>query len=121
LPSSEARNLSVVARSSRSRSGSELSSQYLKTSASTEVCVSLRSITLPSSSGPKDDTVARTCAPSPPESERNAAGCPEPSNGHSSAWTRSTIFAFDASAGAAIPVTSPLMSLMNTGTPAFES
>ena len=39
------------------------SSQYLKTSASTLAWVSFRSSTFASSSGPNDDTVARSCAP----------------------------------------------------------
>ena len=34
---------------------------------------------------------------------------------------RSTTFGFAASPGAAMPVRSPLMSAMNTGTPAFDS
>ena len=63
LPSSDDRNLSVVARSLRSSSGSSLSSQYLKTRARMEVWVSLRSSTLPSSSGPNELTVARTWRP----------------------------------------------------------
>ena len=43
LPSSDERNLSVVARSGRSSSGRDLSSQYLKTSDRIEVWVGLRS------------------------------------------------------------------------------
>ena len=48
------------ARSFRSSSGRSLSSQYLKISDRIDVCVSLRSSTLPSSSGPNELTVART-------------------------------------------------------------
>ena len=41
-----------------SSSGGSLSSQYLKISDSTDVCVSLRSSTLPSRTGPNECTVA---------------------------------------------------------------
>jgi hypothetical protein len=121
LPSSDERNLRVVARSFRSRSGRSLSSQYLKTSERIEVCVSFRSRTLPRRSGPKLWTVARTGAPSAPDSERNSAGCPDASNVQASDWARSTTFGFVASPGAAMPVTSPFMSATKTGTPALES
>ena len=58
--------VSTARRSLKSSSGSLRSSQYLNTSASTLACVSLRPSTLPSASGPNDDTVARSCAPSLP-------------------------------------------------------
>ena len=77
LPSSDARYLSVASRSLRSSSGRSLSSQYLKISARIDVCVSFRSRTLPSSSGPNEWTVARTWAPSLPVSDRNSTGWPE--------------------------------------------
>ncbi len=121
LPSSDARNLRVVARSVRSSSGRWLSSQYLKTSDRIEVWVSLRSRTLPSSSGPNEWTLARTWAPSCPDSDRNSTGWPAGANVQSSDATRSMTSGFAGSPGAAIPVRSPLMSEMNTGTPAFDS
>src|SRR6478736_3755091 len=76
LPSSDDRSLRTAVRSFRSSSGRSLSSQYLKTSARMLVWVSLRSSTLPSSSGPNECTVARTCEPSLPESETNSTGWP---------------------------------------------
>ncbi len=69
--------LSVALRSLRSSSGRSLSSQYLKTRARIDVCVSLRSRTLPSSSGPNEWTVARTWAPSLPDRDRNSTGWPD--------------------------------------------
>ena len=54
---------STARRSLKSSSGSRRSSQYLNTSDSTLAWVSLRPSTLPSSSGPNDDTVARSWAP----------------------------------------------------------
>ena len=109
------------ARSLRSSSGRSLSSQYLKTRARIDVWVSLRSRTLPSSNGPKEWTVARTWAPSLPDSDRYSTGWPEASNVQPSEVTRSTTFGLVASPGAASPVRSPLMSATKTGTPAFES
>ena len=79
-PRRTTRNLRVAARSLRSSSGRSLSSQYLKISDRIEVWVSLRSRTLPSSSGPNEWTVARTCAPSLPDSDRNSTGWPAGSN-----------------------------------------
>ena len=121
LPSSDARYLSVASRSLRSSSGRSLSSQYLKISARIDVCVSFRSRTLPSSSGPNEWTVARTWAPSLPVSDRNSTGWPDGSNVQPSDVTRSTTLGLVASPGAARPVRSPLMSATKTGTPAFDS
>ena len=121
LPSSDARYFRVALRSLRSSSGRSLSSQYLKMSARIDVCVSLRSRTLPSSSGPNEWTEARTWAPSLPDSDRNSTGWPDGSNVQASEVTRSMSFAFVASPGAARPVRSPLMSATKTGTPAFDS
>ena len=92
MPSSDARYFRVAVRSLRSSSGRSLSSQYLKMSARIDVCVSLRSRTLPSSSGPNEWTVARTWAPSLPDSDRNSTGWPDGSNVQPSDVTRSMSF-----------------------------
>ena len=120
-PRPTTRNLSVVARSLRSSSGRSLSSQYLKTSARIEVWVSLRSSTLPSSSGPNELTVARTCAPSLPESDRNSTGWPVGSKGSPSDAIRSDDLRVGRVAGRRHAGRSPLMSATNTGTPASDS
>ncbi len=121
MPSSEDRYCKVVTRSFRSSSGSWLSSQYLKTSASTDTWVSLRSSTLPSRTGPNEWTVARTCAPFWPVSDRNSTGWPCGWKGRPSDCMRSMTLGFVASPGAAMPVRSPLMSATKQGTPARDS
>ena len=85
------------------------------------VWVSLRSSTLPSSSGPNEWTVARTCEPSLPDSETNSTGWPDAWNVQAIDVARSTTFGFVASPGPASPVRSPLMSATKTGMPAFEA
>ena len=76
LPSSDERYCSTARRSGRSSSGSWLSSQYLKTIVSTLVWVSLSESALPSSSGPNELTVARSCTPSLPLRLTNSTGTP---------------------------------------------
>ncbi len=98
-----------------------MSSQYLKISDRIEVWVSLSPSTLPSSSGPNEWVVARTCAPSLPDSDRYSTGWPDGSKVQPSDVRRSTTLGLVASPGAAIPVRSPLMSATKTGTPAFDS
>ncbi len=104
-----------------SSSARSLSSQYAKTIDNTEVCVSFRSRTLPRSSGPNDEIVARTGAPSAPVSESSSTGCEVGVNVHASEAARSWMRASAASPGAARPVRSPFTSATNTGTPAAES
>ena len=70
---------------------------------------------------PERVDVARTGAPSFPDSESSSTGWPagsivQPSDAH-----RSTTFGFVASPGSASPVRSPLTSAMKHGTPARES
>jgi hypothetical protein len=74
LPSSEVRKRNAVRRSARSSSGRSRSSQNRNTSERTAVWVSFRSRTLASSTGPNEPTVARTGAPSVPDSDRSSIG-----------------------------------------------
>ena len=76
---------------------------------------------MPSSSGPKEWTVARTWAPSFPVSDRNSTGWPDAWKGAPNDSMRSMTLGLVASPGAARPVRSPLMSATKTGTPAFDS
>ena len=72
-------------------------------------------------SGPNEETVARAGAPSAPDSDSSSTGCALGSYGMRSWADRSRIGSEVASPGCEIPVTSPLTSEMNTGTPASES
>ena len=108
-------------RSSRSSSGSDWSSQYLKTIDSTEVCVLFRSSTFASRIGPKEWTVARTWAPSSPLNESSSTGWPWPSNVHPSDAQRSGTCGASAEPGCETPVRSPFTSATNTGTPRSDS
>ena len=63
--------------------------------------MSLRSRTLPSSSGPNDDTLARTWAPVLPDSDRISSGWPAAWNVHASDVQRSMVRWSVASPGAA--------------------
>ena len=83
--------------------------------------MSLRSSTLPSRSGPKDEMLARTWAPVLPESERISMGWPAALNATWSDWHRLTTLGLAGSPGAPTPDRSPLTSTANTGTPAAES
>ena len=121
LPSSDARNRSVVRRSTRSSSGRSRSSQKRNTSDSTAVWVSFRSSTFASSTGPNDSTVARTGAPPSPVSESSSTGCERGSTVQPRDAARSATFGSAASIGCARPERSPLTSATNTGTPASES
>ena len=117
LPSSDARNRSVVRRSARSSSGRSRSSQKRNTSESTAVWVSFRSSTLASSTGPNESTVARTGAPPSPVSDSSSTGCERGSTvsrGTPRVRRRSDQ---PASIGCARPERSPLTSATNTGTP----
>ena len=83
--------------------------------------MSLRSRTLPSSSGPNDEMLARTWAPLLPDSDRISTGCPAAWNVHASDVQRSMVRWSVASPGAPTPDRSPLTSTANTGTPSAES
>jgi hypothetical protein len=76
---------------------------------------------LPRRSGPKELTVARTWAPSFPDSDRNSVGQPAGWKSQPIDAARSCTLALAASPGAAIPLRSPFTSLMKHGTPAAES
>ena len=122
LPSSELRWLSSARRSSRFTSGSCLSSLYLKTSDSTDCCVSLRSSTLASRIGPKLLTDARRRTPFPSRSRvRNSTGNAFGAYSAKPMAVARAVTLSLSSAGAARPLMSPLMSLMKTGTPASLS
>ena len=82
----------------------------------TLVWVSFNESTLPSSSGPNELTVARSCTPNPPVRLTNSTGTPfgfqsQPMSAER-LFTRSV-----ASPGIARPDKSPFMSATKTGTP----
>ena len=83
--------------------------------------MSLRSRTLPSRSGPKDETLARTWAPTLPDSDRISSGWPAALKATWSDSQRLTTLGLAGSPGAPTPERSPFTSTANTGTPAAES
>ena len=83
--------------------------------------MSLRSRTLPRSSGPNDETLARTCAPIFPDSDRISTGAAFGSKVHLSDSQRPTTFLFVGSPGAPTPERSPFTSTAKTGTPSAAS
>ena len=112
--------------SSRDRTGraaaGSLSSQYLKMSERTDVCVSLRSSTLPSNSGPNELTVARTWAPDwRPRATGTRPGAPLGVKVQPIDSQRETTSGVGAIARCGEPVRSPLTSATKTGTPASDS
>src|SRR5207244_13258643 len=121
VPASLPREVSVVRRAARSRRGSWLSSQYLKTTERIDVCVSLRLSTFPRRSGPNEWTVARTCAPRFPESDRNSTGWPAGSNVQARSVTRDWRLGFAGSPGAARRVRTALLCELMIGAPVLCS
>ncbi len=117
---SPVRWFSTVRRSLKSSSGSFRSSQYLNTSASTLCWVSFSPSTLPSASGPNEETVARSCAPSLPLRLSSSTGDAAGFQSVPVSRARSSTFGLLVP-GAARPDTSPFTSETNTGTPAADS
>jgi hypothetical protein len=104
----------------KSRRSSPLSSQYLKTRLSTLVCVALSPSTLARSTGPNDETVARSCAPCFPVRLRNSTGAATGRHAKPVSAAREDTRSL-VSPGAPIPERSPFTSDRKTGTPAAES
>src|SRR5262245_2399609 len=119
-PASEDRNWSTARRSEKSTSGSFWSSLNLNTSASTLACVSFRPSTFASSSGPKLETVARSCAPRAPVRLRYSTGRGAPCHAQPVSRARCVTRSFGSPA-AAMPERSPFKSARNTGTPVAEN
>ena len=111
---------SMARRSFRSSSSRPLSSAILNTSCGTPAWVSLRPSMRDSSSGPMSETVARTGWPCSPNTSHSVVG-----QASGSGMGRPRSLTASATLGARwpgwlMPVRSPLMSAMNTGTPMRE-
>ena len=106
--------------SSRSTSGSLLSSHHLNSNEITPPCVSLRSRILEKRTGPNSLTVALNLTPTSPERDKNSTGLLSVKYGRPMVARRSVNFGFS-SAALAIPDKSPLISMSTQGTPLAES
>src|SRR5918994_1308602 len=107
-------------KSLRSMSRSPCSSAMRKAMLSTPSCVSFRSRSRESSSGPISDTVARTRCPCSPKRSQNTTGNLAGTDATPISWARLTRGSLPLP-GAAMPDRSPLISAAKTGTPALEN
>ena len=113
-------NCSKARKSFRSSNSSRLSSATLKASASTPSWVSFRLSSRAINNGPMSETVARMGWPCSPQTSHNVTGQPCQVGSVRWSWSSRAFNRSDSTPGLAIPVRSPLMSAMNTGTPMRE-